>query len=275
MTTVTWEADWVNNGGSASLTIPTDRFAWQERIDIQGDTGWTLKTYANGDEYLYHSNPGSSGTIRAIYEVHEMTFADIMATPGEPVPSSRYLGSDTYVNPNNSECRQVAAQIRAENEFNGDLARLTNKEKWAIAEDSLLYAADLTFKSMGSNEGSDYAFANNSGDCTEFAAMFTALARANGLHAGILNNWWDSNGDGNVNSSWPTHADAWVYLPDGDSDGVKGEGHKFLVDPNLHGLGKGFDFRDVNDTKIWLNDAGQGVYTWSSFSDVNYNVDFG
>jgi transglutaminase-like putative cysteine protease len=264
-------ARWDNGYGDASITIP--RSDDQQRlVDIIGDTGWSVRTHPNGvDKYLYHPNPGDSGTIRFRMDVHSYNISSTKATPGDGYPGTRYLGEDSYIDLDNDNMEYVARQIRSANNFNGNLSTLTIQEKWGIARDAFDWAIDnLDFVNISSNEGSSYAFDNERGDCTEFAASAVALLRENGIHARVVSSWWAGTDGVQGETNFPTHQRYEVYLPDGD---VPGGSHWFLMDNNLGEFPQyGYGFGYGADDSINLANSGQGIWTYSGLTDMDYWV---
>ena len=264
-------ARWDNAYGDASITIP--RSDDQQRlVDIIGDTGWSVRTHLNGvDKYLYHPNPGDGGTIRFRMDVHSYNVLSTKATPGDAYPGTAYRGEDSYINLDNDNMEYVARQIRSANNFNGNLLTLTIQEKWGIARDAFDWAIDnLDFVNISSNEGSSYAFDNLRGDCTEFAASAVALLRENGIHARVVSSWWAGTDGVQGETNFPTHQRYEVYLPDGDAAGGS---HWFLMDNNLGEFSQyGYGFGYGVDDSINLANSGQGIWTYSGLTDMDYWV---
>jgi|SRR5215213_2716551 len=128
-------ARWDNGYGDASITIP--RSDGQQRlVDIIGDTGWSVRTHLNGvDKYLYHPDPGDAGTIRFRMDVNPYTIESIKATPAHKFPGTAAPGEDSYIDLDNDNMEEVARQIRADDDLNGD-NKLSAMEKWDIAKDA-------------------------------------------------------------------------------------------------------------------------------------------
>lgn len=268
-------ARWDNAYGSASITIP--RSDDQQRlVDIIGDTGWSVRTHLNGvDKYLYHPNPGDSGTIRFRMDVHYYNVPSTKATPGDAYPGTRYLGEDSYIDLDNDNMEYVARQIRSANNFDGNLSALTPQEKWEIARDAFMWAPqNMTFTDMSSNQGSSYAFDNERGDCTEFAASAVALLRENGIHARVVSSWWAGLDGVQGETNFPTHQRYEVYLPDNDTDSQTGEGHWFLMDNNLYSPSNTYKygFGWGGAYSINLGVSADSTWTYSGLTDMDYWV---
>ena len=267
--------DYGNPGGYGQITLPRSDDN-QRLVDIYGGNGWEIRTYANGvDQYLYNANAPASGTITVRMDVRDYTIASVAATPGdaEPASTSAYLQSDRLVDLTNTKMEGIARAIRVQNNTDGNLTDLTTNEKWAIAQDAFEWSFDLDYSGMSNNLGSNQAFNNGYGDCTEFAAASVALLRENGIHARMVNSFW-GGADGEVSgASFSNHQLYEVYLPDRDSDGVSGEGHWYLMDSQrgewVSQNGYGFG---VGTTDGINQNTAPGIYAYSSVQNVDYSV---
>jgi transglutaminase-like putative cysteine protease len=262
-----------DDGGSGSVSIPREEDPQQEVLDIIGESGWSLREWANGDTYLFNPNPPAQDIINVKLNVHSFTVNSTKASLGDPFEAGEYLGENAYINLDNSTMEREADRIReVANPEGANLGTLTQDEMWDVAWLAFRWAPynmDYT-TGLGETGASDRAFNQGIGDCTEYAASAVALLRENGMQARLVKGWWDSNGDGVLpESDSPTHIWYEAYLPDQDGNGW----HWFQMDnqlwnPNRSTNTYGFGFG--GDDKIALGQYGEGAYTSSGVDDVDY-----
>lgn len=232
------------------ITYPAADIAQQQlqRIEYRYDEPYTSAQHPNGvDKYLEFSlsiPPHSTLKREVVFYLrlkHYDYATDKQTMAGTMTDSDRYFLNPTkYVESDSPEIKRIAQFIRR-----------TFAEKEDQLKAAYLYPQlRLDFQLIGDNKGALYALRNGIGDCTEYAAVFIAVARAMGVPARLTSEFLFSK---HHEFSEPNHHAAEVYL----------DGHWIPVDPNLAlepSLGYGFG-RSVASKVVLKRD---GSWVWSS-----------
>jgi Ca2+-binding RTX toxin-like protein len=237
--TLTASVSVTNTAGTAgyvnlAVTVPASQDAQQKLVDIVGDEGWTLKSHANGDAYLFRKQYIKAGetykdTIDFKLDVNDYTLDFTQKSAGEIISASertQYTNPEKFVESDNSTIVKIANQIKAEHP--GDV--------WAQAKAAFDFPIDnFTYKNMSQNKGAAYAVSKNAsgsyngGDCTEYAATTAALLKAMNIPAKLVNVFWGGTDGELQDASVPTHVRLKAFLPDKDGSGS----HWYILDPQL------------------------------------------
>jgi len=156
-----------------------------------------------------------------------------------PSPKGIYIKPRKYIESNSDPVILLSQKIRSQ--WAGDEERLL--AAFQVPQDILDYQVQKT-------RGALYAAVNRVGDCTEYAALFVALARSMGYPARVTSEFLFTS---RKEFSQPNHHAAEVYL----------NGRWIPVDPNLatdEKFGYGFGVGSVNKitltrdfTWVWSN----------------------
>lgn len=228
------------------LTIPADVPPRQEllSIDYPYDDPFTIKTHKNGvDRYAEFRWTVPAGRTESRAITFHLRLAPYRAeeVPATEEPGPRYLQPSHLVESDDSAFAPVAAAIRR---------NFTETESQLRA--AFLYPQWTLDYERQPNRGALFALRNRSGDCTEYAALFVALARQLGVPARMTAEFLFPGERREFDL--PNHQAAEVYLND-----------RWLpVDPNLatepdYGYGFGYGGTD----KILLK-RGES-WTWSNW----------
>jgi transglutaminase-like putative cysteine protease len=228
-----------NQAGYVNLavTVPVSQDAQQKLVDIVGEEGWTLKYHANGDAYLsrkQYLNAGETFKDKIDFrlDVNNYSLDFTQKTPGESISSSersQYTSPEKLVESTNASIVKIANQIKAQHP--GDV--------WAQAKEAFDYPIDkFSYKTMSQNKGAAWAVANNTGDCTEYAATTAALLKAMGIPAKLVNVFWGGTDGELQGSGFTNHHRLKAFLPDKDGSGS----HWYILDPNLGANPESFEY---------------------------------
>jgi transglutaminase-like putative cysteine protease len=228
-----------NQAGYANLavTVPFSQDAQQELVDIVGDKGWTLEYHDNGDAYLsrkQYIDAGETFTDKIDFrlDVNDYSLAFTQKTPGETISASersQYTSPEKLVESTNATIVKIANQIKAEHP--GDV--------WAQAKAAFDYPIEhFSYRNMSQNKGAAYAVANNTGDCTEYAATTAALLKAMGIPAKLVNVFWGGTDGELEGSGFTNHHRLKAFLSDRDGSGS----HWYNFDPQLGANSERFDY---------------------------------
>ncbi len=231
------------------ITYPTTTLPQQllERIEYKYDESYSTKQHKNGvDKYIEFSlkiPPHSKVDRQVVFYLrlkhYNYETDNNMSTVAITDSDHFFLNPSRYVESDSREIKRIARSIQR-----------TYDEK----EDQLMAAflypqLRLNYKNIA-NKGALYALRKGIGDCTEYAAVFIAIARAMGTPARMTSEFLFTK---KFKFSIPNHHAAEVYL----------NNRWIPVDPNLAlepKLGYGFGRTSVN--KIVLKRDGSWV--WSS-----------
>jgi transglutaminase-like putative cysteine protease len=260
-----------------AVTVPDSRSAQQKLVDIVGEEGWTLKHHDNGDAYLFRKQYLKAGQtfkdkIDFRLDVNDYSLNFNQKTKSETISASernKYTSPEKLVESTNATIVKIANKIKAEHP--GDV--------WAQAKEAYDYPIEhFTIRNMSQNKGAAWAVANNTGDCTEYAATTAALLKAMKIPAKLVNVFWGGTDGELQDANFPTHTRLEAFLPDKDGSGS----HWYAFDPNLgtnptrydYGFGFGStDGVDYNHTGAWTYSAlaarsGVGRFT----TDISYSL---
>ncbi len=198
------------------ITVPVDLPHQQQLLglSVPGQTDLDLHTHPNQvDKFLTLRLQVPSKSVaeqQVQYKVRLSRF-DYRRKQGSPSTdgNDNFLRATTFVESDSQEIRSLAENIST---------------KYATAESRLLAAYQLPQQTLKyrliENRGALFALHNGFGDCTEYAALFVALARAMGYPARLTSefNFLEDN-----SFDQPNHHAAEVFL----------NGQWVPVDPNL------------------------------------------
>ncbi|WP_201864492.1 transglutaminase-like domain-containing protein [Microvirga soli] len=236
------------------LTIPVADHPQQRLVSLDYAAGETpdRKQHKNGtDEYLEFkwTIPAHSTVRREVTFVLELTPYEedaIVARPLQRTSDARFLRATPLVESDAPEVRTIANQLMARHALPQDRARAAYE-----------YArTELKVRKEAENRGALYALQTGGGDCTEYAAVFSALSRAMGIPARMTAEFLF--GDDESRFSQPNHHSAEVFL----------DGRWLPVDPNLAvdpSFGYGYGFGGAR--KVVLRR--EGAWVWSSWPKVH------
>lgn len=230
------------------ITYPAADIAQQQlqRIEYQYDEPYTTGQHPNGvDKYLEFSlkvPPRSSLERQVVFYLRLKPYdyeMDKRAAATAITESDRYFLNPTkYVESDSQEIKRIAKHISRA------FAGKENQLKAAYLYPQLR----LDYQKMD-NKGALFALHSGVGDCTEYAAVFIAAARAMGVPARLTSEFLFSK---HHEFPEPNHHAAEVYL----------EGRWIPVDPNLAlepELGYGFGRTAVS--KVVLKRDGSWVWS--------------
>lgn len=228
------------------LSIPAEDHLQQSllRIDYPYPEQYRVSRHKNGvDKYLVFewevpARASLSREISFVVKVHPFDFRN-QTIAGPPSGPGAFLGPSRYVESDSPEIQAIARDI--ERRYASPLERL--QAAYRYPQERLRYT-------RMPNRGALYALENGRGDCTEYAAIFVALARAMGFPARLTSefNFADSS-----RFDQPNHHAAEVLL----------NGQWLPVDPNLAlepGLGYGFGKGAASKVILKRGDS----WTWAN-----------
>lgn len=245
----------IENNGNQSLdryiqrlSIPAENIAQQTLlgIDFPYSEPYQTRSHRNGvDKYMEFTLPlpaHSKVERRVVFHLKLKPF-DYEREPSpantDSAESDRYFLIPTqYVESDAPQVERIAEHI---------------KETYSSTEERLraayLYPQQrLRYKIIGDNRGALYALTNGVGDCTEYAAVFAATARAMGIPARLTSEFLFTK---HHEFSEPNHHAAEVLL----------DGSWIPVDPNLALDPKlGYGFGLTASSKIVLKRDGSWVW---------------
>ena len=246
--TVTNNGDSIIDPYMQRITYPAVDTALQQlqRIEYLYAEPYSIGLHPNGvDKYLEYSvtvPPHSTLERQAVFYLRLMPFdytKDTRAASTALTDSDRYFLNPTqYVESDSPEIKRIAESIRR---------TYAGKEKQLKA--AYLYPQQRLKYRLMDNQGALYALHSGIGDCTEYAAVFIAIARAMGVPARLTSEF---NFDTSIEFPQPNHNAAEVYLA----------GRWIPVDPNLAldpSLGYGFGLGAVS--KVVLKRDGSWVWS--------------
>ncbi len=228
------------------LTIPANDHAQQQllRIEYPYPDQYTLRPHDNGvDHYMKFKwdVPPRSQLSRAITFHLRLTPFDHTQTSIRKSDS----GGNAFLTPSRfveSEAGEVLAIAR------------TIRHTYSSPERQLFAAFQYPQRNLRyttlDNKGALYALKHGSGDCTEYAALFVAIARALGIPARMTSEF---NFSKDRSFDAPNHHAAEAYL----------DGAWIPVDPNLAldpSLGYGFGHGTASKVVLQRGDS----WTWSN-----------
>lgn len=230
------------------LTIPVDIPNQQKvlRILTPGSVAWRTLAHPNQvDKYLEVSGDLAPRTVteRQVQIRLRLSPFHYKQVRGNESASGNhhFLRMSTYVESDAEDIMAIAKKIAATQA--GDEARLIAAYRHP--------QQTLTYRKM-ENRGALFALRNGYGDCTEYAAVFAATARAMGYPARLTSEF---NFDGNGTFDQPNHHAAEVFL----------DGQWIPIDPNL-GLERksAYGFGTTGTHKIVLKRDGSWVWSTTS-----------
>lgn len=244
--TVTNDGDTPINPYMQRVTVPAEDLARQQllRIDYPYTDPHNMAKHANGVDRFMEFRwkiPGHARLVREITFHLRLKPYDYAkdTTPKITDSSHFFLNPSLYVESDSPEVRRIAEAIRR-----------TYADKEGQLRAAFLYPQlHLDYRNMG-NRGALFAIREGKGDCTEYAALFVALARSLGSPARLTSEFLFGKRN---EFSEPNHHAAEVYL----------DGHWIPVDPNLAlepSLGYGFG-RGATSKVVLKRD---GSWTWSN-----------
>jgi transglutaminase-like putative cysteine protease len=157
------------------VPLPHDD-AWQT-VTVRESAGAEVVKDALGNEAARYSLPAAGGTLRVAYTVERRERAADLAASGKPGAggNDRWLKDDKLV--------QVDDKIRALSQ------RITAEARTPLEKACAIYAytlANMKYQKTGDGWGNGsivWACTEKYGNCTDFHALFTGLARAAGIPA--------------------------------------------------------------------------------------------
>ncbi|OPZ76291.1 MAG: Transglutaminase-like superfamily protein [bacterium ADurb.Bin431] len=226
-------------------------------ISASGQQDVRLSRHQNGvDQYLglsfrlTDSNPLVITTVFRILVI-PLDYSALMGNslrPHERAAAAQWLRPSQYIESDHPLISALAGDIRKQNFDPLMIARAA----WAWPSRHLRFAPQTQAR------GAVYAAQHKTGDCTEYAALTTALCRAAGIPARMTAVF--SLGDKDTRDfALPNHSALEAFLPD-----RQGNGLWIPLDPNLslgrmestHGFGK------TDNTIIRLKR--EGAWTWGN-----------
>lgn len=228
------------------LTIPANDHAQQRllRIEYPYEDSYTLRPHDNGvDNYMKFKwdIPPRSRLVREITFHLRISPFDYERTPipKSALAGSGFLAPSEYVESNSREILAIAQQI---------------KSAYPTPSGQLLAAFQYPQKTLRyrtiENKGALFALHNGIGDCTEYAAVFIAIARALGVPARMTSEF---NFAETRSFAEPNHHAAEAYI----------DGAWIPIDPNLAlqpSLGYGFGYGSTTKVVLRRGDS----WTWSN-----------
>lgn len=250
--TVVNKSDWDIEGYVHRLSVPVSGHLQQKVLDIRYEYPESLKRkrHRRGEsDYveLRWDIPANSSSSRSVHFDLELSAYDYRKMTGSPSPAPprSYLLPARHIESDSGSIRELAAQI--ERAYDSDEGRL--KAAFLLPQQLIDYQVQST-------EGALFAVENRKGDCTEFAALFVALARAMGYPARVTSDFLFTS---RREFRYPNHHSAEVYL----------NGRWIPVDPNLAldpAFGYGFGMGEAK--KIILNR--EFSWVWSNLWPKNF-----
>lgn len=151
---------------------PVKRTASQRCLDLQANYPYRLLADASGNQVLHFKfdtfAPYASRVVAVKADMRISSIANAVPVP----PSSRNLNPQKYIESDHPAVNRVARQLRT-----SDVSE-TIKKVFAWV------AANIRHSGYAAGErGALYALEHRRGDCTEYADLFVALCRANGIAA--------------------------------------------------------------------------------------------
>lgn len=239
----------VNDGDKAlapyrfRLSIPADNHAQQRLLRIDPAGGYRVEPHGNGvDKYLSFdwSVPAHGRIERQVAFVLRVAPYDYRKAPlpGARGPEGSFLLPSHYVESDAAEVVAIAQDIRRRHASpEGQL-----RAAYRYPQERLHYRAMA-------NRGALYALHAGEGDCTEYAALFVAIARALGYPARLSSDFLFSQ---RTRFDQPNHHAAEVWL----------NGQWLPVDPNLAlEPALGYGFGQGAASKVVLKR--DGAWTWA------------
>ncbi|SFC73825.1 Transglutaminase-like superfamily protein [Microbulbifer thermotolerans] len=265
--TLTAEVTVVNNsdrnidGYVHRFSVPVSDHMQQKLVAIRYDypEGFERKAHRRGDsDYveLRWNIPARTTSVRRVHFDLELSSYNYRKVPDsvDPNPAVYYLQPRKYIESNSSAIQRLAAQI--ERTYETDEERL--RAAFLLPQQMIEYRVQPT-------EGALYAIKHGKGDCTEFAALFVALARAMGFPARMTTDFLFTS---RTEFRQPNHHSAEVYL----------HGKWIPVDPNLaldpkfgYGFGVGKAKKIVLNRDfswVWSNLWPKSFRGYSRYTDV-------
>jgi transglutaminase-like putative cysteine protease len=227
------------------LTIPVDITNQQKvlRIVTPGPVAWRTLTHPNQvDKYLEHRaglTPHAVTEHKVQITLRLSPFHYKLLRGNESTSGNQhFLRPSTFVESASEDITALAKKFTAT--YTDDEARLLAAYRHP--------QQTLAYRKMD-NRGALFAVRNGFGDCTEYAAVFAATARAMGYPARLTSEF---NFDGNGTFDQPNHHAAEVFL----------DGQWVPVDPNL-GLDRtsAYGFGHTGVHKIVLKRDGSWVWS--------------
>ncbi len=224
-------------GYTHRLSVPLSDHMQQRLLSVRYDYPEALKRKShrlgNGEyvEMVWDIPAGKTSTRRVEFDLEITRYDFHKDTPvHDSPPPDEYLQPRKYIESDAEPIRKLATHIRST--FDTDEDRLRA---------AFLTPQQLLEYDVQSTKGALYAVNEGEGDCTEYAALFVALARAMGYPARITSEFLMTS---KTEFSQPNHHAAEVYI----------DGRWIPVDPNLaldsrFGYGFGIGGKD----KIVLN----------------------
>lgn len=198
------------------LSVPVSGHLQQKLVGIRYEypEGIKRKSHRRGDsdyvEFRWTIPAGASSTREVHFDLELFSYDYRKANrPDGPAPAENYLRPAKYIESDSSAIRRLAAQI--ERSYEADEERL--RAAFLLPQQLIDYQEQST-------EGALSAVQHGKGDCTEFAALFVALARAMGYPARMTSDFLFTSRKA---FRQPNHHSAEVYL----------HGNWIPVDPNL------------------------------------------
>lgn len=259
---ITNQSDVEIDGYIHRLSVPVNDHMQQRLVNIRYDYPEGLKQRshrAGNGEYveLQWNIPAGSKSIRRVEFDLDLNSFDFRRTlpAGQPSPDVEYLAPGKYIESDAESIRALAAHIRQA--FDSDEGRLRA---------AYLTPQQLIDYDIQSTKGALYAVKEGRGDCTEYAALFVALARAMGYPARVTTEFLLTS---RKKFSQPNHHAAEVYIAD----------RWIPVDPNLaldpkfgYGFGVGKKDKIVltrDFTWVWSNLWPKSFHGKSELVDVD------
>ncbi|MFI2812794.1 MULTISPECIES: transglutaminase family protein [Microbulbifer] len=224
-------------GYTHRISVPLRDHMQQRLLDIRYDYPEQLKRkhhkLGNGEYVeMEWDIPAGSRSVRTVQFDLEITSYDFhkIAPTQEATPPDEYLKPRKYIESDAEPIRKLATHIRRA--FDSDEDRL--RAAYLTPQQLLEYDVQST-------KGALYAVNEGEGDCTEYAALFVALARAMGYPARTTSEFLMTS---KREFNQPNHHAAEVYIG----------GRWIPVDPNLALDSRfGYGFGVGGKEKIVLN----------------------
>jgi transglutaminase-like putative cysteine protease len=231
------------------ITYPAADIAQQQlqRVEYRYDEQYTTEQHSNGvDKYLEFSwkvPPHAKLERKVVFylRLKHFDFENDKQTAAVAITDSdRYFLNPTkYVESDAPEIQRIARYV----------SRTYSGKEDQLKAAYLYPQLRLDYQLMDVNKGALYALHSGTGDCTEYAAVFVAVARAMGVPARLTSEFLFSK---RYEFSEPNHHAAEVFM----------DGRWIPVDPNLAldaSLGYGFGRTAVS--KVVLKRDGSWVWS--------------
>jgi hypothetical protein len=180
---------------------PVKQTANQQCLKLQSNYPYTLLTDDSGNQVLHFTFENLAPNGSLVVTIKANLLVSATANPIQPGPWPRDFNPQKYIESDHPAINRAAHKLHAP----GASKTIENVFRWV--------AGNVRYSGYaGKDRGALYALEHKEGDCTEYADLFVALCRANGiaarpiggyvcpqsgvLKAGDYHNWGEFYGDG-------------------------------------------------------------------------------